>query len=621
MSVLKDNQKVQISKGVHHQQIVIICSFAYNTALLSKLKTISSLRYSKTMRSWYLPYDSRSWAAFVALGVAYYVSENNDSLQKQNDTIPSTVKRSSTLLKTDYIEQVNHSKDTDHSGTASSPIESDIASIATHQVAPSVQPPDGDSKGTDIHPSKGGRSIQLSGTNFYITIYYNEADIAFLKSLKGFWQSKISKWMVKASQENLEALQKKYAFWDVLSYDKLKEIILNVQCPYLVTLYRTPEVSEVVIVEVSGYKSRTDIIKNTTERCYQKDEKRWTIPNHQVIIDLLIADYTRDGAVVINRLPQSGFDYHKKEESYGQYKTRYLNKTETVLKPVVERYIDTLIAFKRSKKTMTTYLGPFIKFVKHIGTEHIESMTSKDIDKYIAKISSQKVSDGFLHNSYNGIMFYYKSVLRKNGAVTKEARRPKKDQSLPTILSLGEVDRLLRAMDNLKHTTILYTFYSSGIRLNEILSLRIEDMWWERDQIFIHKGKGNKDRTVPFSGMLKEILRHYFDTYKPIYWLFEGQDRKLPYSERSIQKVVNAASRKASINKRVTPHTFRHCYATHLLDGGTDIRYIQELLGHSDIKTTLIYTHVTNHKLAMIESPLDKLMRNRNEDDKNRKII
>lgn len=155
-----------------------------------------------------------------------------------------------------------------------------------------------------------------------------------------------------------------------------------------------------------------------------------------------------------------------------------------------------------------------------------------------------------------------------------EARRPKKDESLPTILSLGEVDRILRATNNLKHTTVLYAFYSSGMRLGEILNLRVEDMWWDRDQIFIRNGKGRKDRVVPFSGILKELLKLYFNEYKPIYWLFEGQDRKLPYSERSIQQVVKNGAKKAGINKKVSLHTLRHCYATHLMDGGTDVRYI-----------------------------------------------
>jgi integrase/recombinase XerD len=604
---------VTISKINHKGSTRILLCFLQDAQTLDCIKSLSQVAYTKTHKGWHLPYSKEAWTAFKALGLKYDVIESNGEtkiFQKPNNLIPSNTPLHDGIA-------LHHPKQIDQPGTASSPIESDIASIATHPVAPSVHPSYGDSKGTDIHLVKGGRSIQLSGTNFYISIYYNEDDIKFLKGLKGYWQSKIKKWIVKANSDTLESLQRKYVFWDHPSYDKIKALILQIECPYLVTLYRTPELAEIVIVEVTGYKAKTHIIKSTTERCYQKDGKKWTIPNDQVIIDILIAEYTKDGATVINRLPQEGFDYHKKDESYGQFKTRYLQKTETGLKPIAERYIDTLIAFKRSKKTMTTYLGPFIKFVKQVGIDTIENLSGKDIDKYMSMISSQKVSDGLLHNTYNAILFYYRDVLRKNEKVIIEAKRPKKDNSLPIILSLGEVDRILRALDNLKHTTILYTFYSSGIRLGEILNLRVEDMWWERNQIFIHKGKGNKDRVVPFSGILKELLKLYFDTYKPIYWLFEGQDKKLPYSDRSIQKVVKNAVKKAAINKKATAHTMRHCFATHLLDGGTDVRYIQELLGHSDIKTTLIYTHVTNHQISKIESPLDKLMKNRNENDKN----
>jgi site-specific recombinase XerD len=609
---------IHVSKGTHYGKTVIICSFAYDNTILNVLKTIPTLRYSKTLRSWYLPYTKEDWAAFTALGLAYQIIHNitnqNTTIQdKITGTIHNPILINSKNAISPDTAQKHHS---DQTGTASSPIESDIAGIAAHTVAPSVYPSNGDSKGTDIHSLRGGRSVQFNGTNFYITISYNEEDIKYFKNLKGYWQSKIRKWIIKATSENADLIQQKFAFWDQHTYDKIKAIIFSYECPYLVTLYRTPEMTEMVIVEISGIKANTGIIKSTTERCYQKDEKRWTIPNDQVIINRLIADYTRNGAQIVNRLPQEGFDYHKKSESYGQFKTRFLMKTEVELKPIVERYLDTLIAFKRSKKTMTTYLGPFIKFVKYIGVSNIDYIVSKDIDKYMSMISSQKVSDGFLHNAFNAIMFYFRDVLRKNEIVLKEAKRPKKADRLPTILSTGEVDRILRASDNLKHTTILYTFYSSGMRLGEILNLRVEDMWWERSQIFIKNGKGSKDRVVPFSGILKELLQLYFEKYKPIYWLFEGQDRKLPYSERSIQNVVKNVVKKAGINKKVTPHTLRHCYATHLLDGGTDVRYIQELLGHSDIKTTLIYTHVTNHKLSVIESPLDKLMRNRNKNEK-----
>lgn len=598
---------VTISKINHKGSTRILLSFPQDAQTLERIKSLSQVAYTKTHKGWHLPYTKEAWTSFKALGLKYEVIESQEETKMYPN--PNIGTPSITPLYDDVA--LSHPKHIDQSGTASPPSESDIASIATDLVVPSVHPSHGDSKGTDIHSKKGGRSIQFSGGNFYISIYYNDDDIRFLKSLKGYWQGKIKKWIVKATSDNLDSLQQRYAFWDLDIYDKLKGIILAIESPYLVTLYRTPEMAEVAIIEVSGHKANTHIIKSVSDRSYQKDAKRWTIPNDQVIIDTLIADYTRDGAQIINRLPQDGFDYHKKSESYGQFKARFLLKTERELVPIVERYIDTLTAYKRSHKTMTTYLGPFIKFVKHIGVNNIDHIATKDIDKYMSMISSQKVSDGFLHNAFNAIMFYFRDVLRKNEVVLKEAKRPKKDDSLPSILSLGEVDRILRALDNLKHTTILYTFYSSGIRLGEILNLRVEDMWWERDQIFIKNGKGRKDRVVPFSGILKELLKHYFDKYKPIYWLFEGQDGKHPYSERSIQNVVKNAVKKAQINKKVTPHTMRHCFATHLLDGGTDVRYIQELLGHADIKTTLIYTHVTNHSLSKIQSPLDKLMSNR----------
>ena len=607
----------------HKGKSLIGITFTYDEKITAALKNLSALQYSKTNCCYYIPYEKAQYKALQSLGIPITIYTSSQDIGQPQIIAGNTPVKISEQNIEGYQTSNNYQKvqtrQIDQSGTALSPSDSDIAGIDARRelTSQAVHPSHGDSKGTDIHLIKGGRSILYNNGNFIITIHYNEDEIRFLKALRGYWQNKIRKWIVKATIENLEQLQKKYEFWNETGFTKIEEIILNVECPYLVTLYRTAEDLSSVIVQITGHKSNTNIIKQTSERQYQKDAKRWIIPNDQVIIDGLIADYTRDGAQIVNRLPQDGFDYHKKDMSYGQYKTRYLAKTTEELKPIVERYIDTLIAFKRSQKTMTTYLGPFINFVQHIGIGHIDTITSKDIDKYMAMIGGNKVSDGYLHNAFNAIMFYYRDVLRKNERIVNEAKRPKKADTLPTILSTGEVDRILRALENLKHTTILYAFYSSGIRLGEILHLRVEDIWWERDQIMVKGGKGRKDRVVPLAQVLKQLLKLYFDTYKPIYWLFEGQDRKLPYTEKSTQNVFKKAVRLAKINKKATPHTMRHCFATHLMDGGTDVRYIQELLGHSDIKTTLIYTHVTNHSLTKIQSPLDKLMMNRNENDKN----
>ncbi|MGB4960517.1 MAG: hypothetical protein WBO36_13640, partial [Saprospiraceae bacterium] len=342
----------------HRDASLIGIIFAYDSTIAATLKNHPSIQYSKTHSCYYIPYDKVQYSALQSLGFAITSHTSRPDIYqppiKDGDRSVKTLGDNVASNKTNNTDQKVQPHQIDQPGTAYSPSESDIASIATPPVVPTVHPSYGDSKGTDIHLVKGGRSIQLSGTNFYISIYYNEEDIKFLKGLKGYWQSKIKKWIVKATTINLEAIQQNYAFWDEQTYQKIRELILNVRCPYLVTLYRTPDAIDVVMVQITGHKSNTSIVKNITCRAYQKDEMRWTIPNDQIILKRLKEDYIRDGATVIDRLPQEGFDYHKKKESYGQFKARYLLKIEKDLVPIVERYIDTLTAYKRSHRTMTT---------------------------------------------------------------------------------------------------------------------------------------------------------------------------------------------------------------------------------------------------------------------------
>ncbi|MBK8393576.1 MAG: tyrosine-type recombinase/integrase [Saprospiraceae bacterium] len=225
----------------------------------------------------------------------------------------------------------------------------------------------------------------------------------------------------------------------------------------------------------------------------------------------------------------------------------------------------------------------------------------------MATIACKNASEALLHTHTNAIKFYYAKVIFRSDFKLEEVQRPKQSHTLPKLLTIQEVDRMLRSLDNLKHITMLYALYSSGIRLQELLNITINDIFWERNQILVRGGKGKKDRMVMLSQVLKEVFVYYFDSYQPKYYLFEGQDGEHQYSPRSVQQVVKHAAKKAGITRTVTPHVLRHCFATHLLDNGTDVRYIQELLGHKDIKTTLIYTHVTNAKLETIKSPIDQL--------------
>lgn len=200
---------------------------------------------------------------------------------------------------------------------------------------------------------------------------------------------------------------------------------------------------------------------------------------------------------------------------------------------------------------------------------------------------------------------FYKEIFQRNINL-KHLYPKRKENKLPKFLTKEEVKKILAATENLKHKAILTTIYSCGLRLSEVLELKIADIKTRENLLLVRQAKGKKDRVVMLSPLLLELLRTYYKTYKPKTYLFEGQEGE-KYSERSVQQILKNALIKASIISPASVHTLRHSYATHLLENGTDIRIIKELLGHNNIKTTEIYTHITDVSRTRVKSPLDLL--------------
>ena len=201
----------------------------------------------------------------------------------------------------------------------------------------------------------------------------------------------------------------------------------------------------------------------------------------------------------------------------------------------------------------------------------------------------------------------YFNTIHYKVIVTEKIHRPKREKVLPNVLSKEEIKLILNAHNNLKHKTMLSLIYSCGLRRSELLHLKPSDIDSKRGIVIIRQSKGKKDRIAPLSSKILEMLRAYYLLSKPKIWLFEGQTVGEQYSEYSLQNVLKQALQKVQIKKPVTLHWLRHSYATHLLESGTDLRYIQELLGHSSSKTTEIYTHVSTKNLQQIKSPFDDL--------------
>jgi len=272
----------------------------------------------------------------------------------------------------------------------------------------------------------------------------------------------------------------------------------------------------------------------------------------------------------------------------------------------MESYRNLLIQKRYSSATQKTYIAYFSDFCEEFSSKHIDMITKDEINAYILKlIKSRNISSSQQNQRINAIKFYYEKVLGKNKEYYN-IYRPKTEKKLPTVLSEDEISKLLSSVANLKHKTILSLIYSGGLRISEAINLKIEDIDSHRNLIHIHAGKGKKDRTTLLSPKILILLRKYYKQYKPKLYLFEGQNGG-KYSAKSIQNVFKRTLQKSNIAKPATVHTLRHSFATHLLEHGTDLRYIQELLGHNSSKTTEIYTHITKKGLNGIQSPLENI--------------
>ena len=271
-----------------------------------------------------------------------------------------------------------------------------------------------------------------------------------------------------------------------------------------------------------------------------------------------------------------------------------------------EEFTEKLKELRYSEQTIKTYKSLFEEFINFYHKYDIAKIDEPMIKAFLRYlVNERKVSVSYQNQSINAIKFYYERILGGQRKVYF-IDRPRREKYLPTVLSEDEITEILNAVENIKHKAILICMYSAGLRISEVIRLKIKDIDSKRMQIRIEQSKGNKDRYTLLSTKTLEILRKYFVEYKPKIWLFEGQSGE-QYSSRSIQNILRAAVAKTNIKKKVTPHTLRHSFATHLLENGTDLRYIQSLLGHESSKTTEVYTHITTKGFDQIKSPLDKL--------------
>jgi site-specific recombinase XerD len=286
-----------------------------------------------------------------------------------------------------------------------------------------------------------------------------------------------------------------------------------------------------------------------------------------------------------------------------------MNTEANSYRDAMEQLVLRLETRRYSESTINAYRYMFRSFLAYLYPKPLHKVSLDDIQHYHHQlVTTKKVSRSYQNQSINAIKFYLEQVVGLDRA-TYELERPQKIKKLPVVLSQEEVKRLFIQIKNIKHRALLMTIYGCGLRISEVLSLRVGDIDSHRMEVRVRGGKGQKDRLTMLSTILLEMLRSYYKVHRPKDYLFEGPGG-MPYSATSIRKVLARAVQKAKIQKPVVVHTLRHSFATHLLENGTNLRYIQELMGHGSPKTTEIYTHVAQNALHKVVSPLDKLAEN-----------
>ncbi|WP_298904707.1 site-specific integrase [uncultured Psychroserpens sp.] len=284
---------------------------------------------------------------------------------------------------------------------------------------------------------------------------------------------------------------------------------------------------------------------------------------------------------------------------------------------ILNNFFKYLRGKRYSMNTINTYIYLVADFVEFNTEKSISQLNNKDVELFIENAMSTRQFSISTQRQFISALKLFIVFFPDSQITNLQLTRPKKSKKLPEVLSTREVLRLIQVTQNLKHRVIISTLYSSGLRVGELINLRLTDIHIGRMQIHIKQAKGRKDRYVVLANSCLELFQSYFLTYKPKHYFVEGPKGK-PYSASSIRKFLKRSCLLANINRAITPHKLRHSYATHLLEQGVSLRHIQDLLGHSKPETTMIYTHLARKDLLQVKSPLDQaiedLIQNGNEE-------
>jgi len=561
---------MKASKIVHRSEIRIRVDFGYNAELVSKLRQIADARWSKTMGAWHIPYTSEAFGQLKELFPEVEIIQS----PLNSDLTPTRSKEEG--VKGEFKKR------------------NEIKAEANHYIGTS-----NDLSLQQPSIKRNGVSIEITDKQIFIKLPKNEVDIQYIRSFKySKWDMRNYCWIVPNQRNNADKIR---AYFQQRN-PEIKEYHSSIEKANdgnatTITKDQLLVINNFRILKVYFSYGRNVLaeIQKMPYRSWNGEEQCWSVPSSEKFKTELKGIAERNSLAFIYR-----------EETKSTVKPRTSRHDIENYRECPTEYIEKLKELRYSKNTLDTYKHMFEEFINHFSETKIDEITDEMIIEFLRYLVNERnISGSYQNQSINSIKFYYERV---KGGQRKiyTIDRPRKEKMLPEVLGEEEVVQILNATENLKHKAILMTIYSAGLRISELINLRIKDIDSKRMQIRVEQGKGKKDRYTLLGQKTLEILRKYVTEYKPKEWLFEGVYGN-KYSQKGIQAILRKSVEKVGLKKRISVHTLRHSFATHLLEAGTDIRYIQSLLGHSSGKTTEIYTHITTKGFDQIKSPLDKL--------------
>jgi integrase/recombinase XerD len=542
---------VIIRKVEHRGSKWFSLKFKFDTETIQLVKGINCSKWSETYKTWLIPFEKASVDKIKTIfsEIDYADEECRDllDLAPQNKTLP----------------------------------EQDMGQSVKLEIKP---------EGDEVFSCEGQDYIYLK------TDPFNQKDRSFLAGLeysRNYIQS--GYWKIK----NTNGLEKKltnYFSGRLKRMDTLIEEILKFEAKRKnrKKVLASIEGKRVKVV-FEWNKELVDFLKKMPFHTWDPDTKSWTFAYNEKTLCALKEfciqkklDLEVDDIPVLKRVSKRAIGYH--DPAYKKCPIEMVDSLKN------RRYSESTI------KQYTSMFEEFINFHNNIPIEELSNAHIKEFINYLVQV--RRVSPSYQNVSVNAIKFYYEKILGQPRTYI-EYDRPRKEKHLPEVISRDDVISMISSITNLKHKFILVLLYSTGLRRGELLNLKTADIDCKNMQIWVRGGKGKKDRYVQLGKNTLKVLDEYIKLYNPQEYLIEGRGDQ--YSVSSMIEIIKNAARKAGVSKRITPHKFRHSYATHLLEDGVDIRFIQELLGHGSIKTTQIYLHVTDKNIKNIVNPIDKM--------------